>query len=338
MSYKKSLKGTSMALALSGILLLASTPTSAVLGDHVLKEGMKHDDVKILQQELKNLGFFNEETTTYFGSLTEQGVRAFQISKGIEINGIFDLSTFKALKQLNVQATTEQVVEGLSQKTKTPTKSALVFNRDLSLKSTGDDVNHLQEALKAMGYLKIDNCTDYFGSQTEGALKAFQQAQGIKQDGVAGLRTIDAINKVLSGRGIVLEVATRGSEVKTLSSDIIATAKKYMGTPYVYGGSSPKGFDCSGFTSYVYKQFGINIPRSSSGQATVGTMVNKSNLQPGDLLIFSNTYKSGVSHTGLYIGNGMFIHSSTTSSGGVIISELNSNYYTKHFSYGRRVL
>lgn len=166
-----------------------------------------------------------------------------------------------------------------------------------------------------MGYLKIDNCTDYFGSQTEGALKAFQQAQGIKQDGVAGLRTIDAINKVLSGRGIMRSLLF---EVKTLSSDIITTAKKYMGTLTYMAAQALRVLIVLDLHQHVYKQFGINIPRSSSGQATVGTMVNKSNLQPGDLLIFSNTYKSGVSHTGLYIGNEMFIHSSTTSSCGVI--------------------
>jgi len=213
----------------------------------------------------------------------------------------------------------------------------LTYDRELSLKITGEDVRTLQEALKAMKYLDIDNCTDYYGAQTEEALKAFQTSQGLKADGIAGLRTIEAINKVLSGRGIALPEPTRGSETRSVATNIIATGKKYIGVPYSFGGTSPKGFDCSGFTSYVYKQHGISVPRDTNGQAGAGTKVSKVDLKPGDLLIFSNTYKTGPSHAGIYMGNGQFVHASTTRSGGVIISDLNSNYYANHFSYGRRV-
>ncbi|NLY67894.1 MAG: hypothetical protein GX069_10080, partial [Tissierellia bacterium] len=80
----------------------------------------------------------------------------------------------------------------------------------------------------------------------------------------------------------------------------------------------------------------IELPRSSSDQASVGTKVSKDELQVGDIVVFSNTYRSGPSHTGIYLGNNKFIHASTSRKG-VVISDLNSNYYRKHFSYGRRV-
>ncbi|WFA10234.1 peptidoglycan-binding protein [Tissierella sp. Yu-01] len=338
MQKRKALKGTTLALALSGILTFASSPTYAVLGDQVLKEGMEHPDVQVLQEELKNLGLYNsEKTSTYYDELTAQSVRAFQISKGIEINGIFDLNTHEILmaSKGSVPTVKNEVAE-LNPEVQNK-GSNLTFNRELNLKDEGEDVRQLQEALKAMGYLAIDDCTDYFGNQTESALTAFQEDQGLVPDGIAGLRTIEAINKVLSGRGIALPEVSRGSELGSLANNIIVTAKKYLGVRYSYGGSSPNGFDCSGFTSYVYKQHGITLPRATTGQATFGTKVSKADLRTGDLVIFSNTYKSGPSHAGIYIDNGKFIHASSVGSGGVIISDLNSNYYSSHFSYGRRV-
>lgn len=331
MQKRKALKGTTLALALSGILTFASSPTYAVLGDQVLKEGMDHPDVQVLQEELKNIGLYNNEnTTTYYDEITAQAVRAFQITQGIEINGVFDLNTYEKL--MATSGTTPSLSPEVNSKA-----SKLVFDRELSLKDEGEDVKQLQEALKAMGYLVIDNCTYYFGQQTEAALSAFQEEQGLVVDGIAGLRTIEAINKVLSGRGIALPEVSRGAELGSLANNIIATAKKYQGVRYSFGGSSPKGFDCSGFTSYVYKQHGITLPRATTGQATVGTKVGKAELRTGDLIIFSNTYKAGPSHAGIYIDNGKFIHASSVGSGGVIISDLNSDYYSKHFSYGRRV-
>lgn len=99
------------------------------------------------------------------------------------------------------------------------------------------------------------------------------------------------------------ESNTQGTSSSALGNNIVAYAKKYMGYKYVSGGSSPStGFDCSGFTSYVYKQCGISISRSSSAQASNGTAVSKSNLQPGDLVIFNNRANTSIGHVGIYIG------------------------------------
>ena len=120
---------------------------------------------------------------------------------------------------------------------------------------------------------------------------------------------------------------------------IIATAKKYLGIRYRYGGASPSGFDCSGFTSYVFKQHGISLNRTSSDQSKNGTAVDKKNLKPGDLVLFSApSSKSRIGHVGIYIGNGNFIHSSSGKKYAVCISNLSDAYYVKAYKTARRVL
>jgi len=126
-------------------------------------------------------------------------------------------------------------------------------------------------------------------------------------------------------------------------SAIVDTAKQYLGTRYVYGGASPSGFDCSGFTMYVYQQFSYSLPHTATGQwqSGLGTKVwGISALQPGDLVFFNDPSRNAgkaCSHAGIYIGNGQFIHSSSSSSGGVIISSLTSGYYNTYFVGGIHV-
>lgn len=120
--------------------------------------------------------------------------------------------------------------------------------------------------------------------------------------------------------------------------EIADFAKQYVGYRYVYGGSTPKGgFDCSGLTMYVYKQFGINLPHSATAQSKIGTKVEKSNIQPGDLVFFSDyrTYK-GIGHVGIYIGDNKFVHASTEKTG-VITSSLTSGSYVKRYVTATRL-
>ena len=111
------------------------------------------------------------------------------------------------------------------------------------------------------------------------------------------------------------------------ASEIVSYAKKYLGYRYIHGGNSPSGFDCSGFTQYVYKHFGYSLSRSSSSQARNGVGVSKGNLQPGDIICFSGSKGSKkISHAGIYIGGGKFIHAANSRKG-VIISNVDGDGY-----------
>ena len=126
-----------------------------------------------------------------------------------------------------------------------------------------------------------------------------------------------------------------GTGFSRVGSRIVEYSKNYIGTPYVSGGSSPSGFDCSGFTSYVFKQFGVSLPRTSASQAAIGTPVSRVELMPGDLVFF-NTY-GGISHVGIYLGDDNFIHS--TVPGDIVrISSLNTSYYSSRYVTARRIM
>ena len=117
---------------------------------------------------------------------------------------------------------------------------------------------------------------------------------------------------------------------------IVNKAKQYLGTPYVYGGASPSGFDCSGFVYYVLKSLGYSPYRTPADQYQMGTYVSKANLQPGDIVFFHGTYASGISHVGIYAGNGQFIHAPNSRSV-VSYSDLTSGYWANHYYGARRM-
>lgn len=124
----------------------------------------------------------------------------------------------------------------------------------------------------------------------------------------------------------------------TTGAEVVEYAKQYLGYQYVSGGASPvAGFDCSGFTTYVYKHFGISLYRTSTDQIKNGVAVEKSDLQPGDLVVFNNDANTAIGHVGIYIGDGNFIHASNPSDG-VKITTLTTGYYQKRYVGARRVI
>ena len=153
---------------------------------------------------------------------------------------------------------------------------------------------------------------------------------------VGGLQTMKLkmiIASFIAATGIFFTVNIEGDKVEASINDgqtliaseyLIAYANQFLGTRYVYGGTSPSGFDCSGYVGHVYKQFGIELNRSSSGMFAQGQSVAKENLQVGDLVFFKTT-AAQVGHVGIYIGNGHFVHSDTTR--GVMTTNLNDPYY-----------
>lgn len=134
---------------------------------------------------------------------------------------------------------------------------------------------------------------------------------------------------------ITTEPTTASSSA--LGEQIVALAKQYLGTPYVLGGNGPSSFDCSGFTKYIYAQFGYTLNRTATDQLQNGVSVSRSELQPGDLVFFKYNTSKPVSHVGIYIGGGEFIHASTNRYM-VQIDQMNSGHYANVFVYARRIL
>jgi cell wall-associated NlpC family hydrolase len=122
-------------------------------------------------------------------------------------------------------------------------------------------------------------------------------------------------------------------EDSVLVSGIVADAMSFLGAPYVYGGTGPSGFDCSGLIYRVFIDNGLSLPRTVSGIETVGEEVAREDLRPGDLLIFENP-----KHIGLFIGNGEFIHSSSYQDRGVVVTSLEQANYSRRYSSARRVI
>lgn len=119
-------------------------------------------------------------------------------------------------------------------------------------------------------------------------------------------------------------------------STVVETARKYLGSSYVYGASGPSSFDCSGFTSYVFKLHGVGLSRTAQGQYSNGTSVSRSDLQPGDLVMFGSS-ASSINHVGIYIGGGQIIHAANPSKG-VTTDSITSGYYNNKYVGARRVM
>lgn len=175
------------------------------------------------------------------------------------------------------------------------------------------EVKNLQNDLKSLGYFN-KTPTSYFGYFTKQAVKNYQHANGLSTDGIVGHGT--------------------AREIKV--DKVLALAKSYQGVPYVWGGTTPAGFDCSGFVQYTFYKNKINIPRTTESLFTIGKKVIKSCLKQGDLVFFT-TYRPGPSHVGIYMGNKQFIQCSS-GAGKIVISSLNNSYFASHYIGSRRVI
>ena len=212
------------------------------------------------------------------------------------------------------------------------TVQAAIGDTLLKVGITGSEVVQVQTELNYLGY-NVGKVDGIFGSNTQGAVKAFQSAQSLSSDGVVGPITGNRLQSLYATK-VSQKNNTQSRQEK--ANAIIATGKKYIGVPYLWGGTSPgTGFDCSGYVQYVFAQNGISLPRVSGDQYKVGTSVDFNNLQPGDLVFFSFAKNGIVDHDGIYVGNGQFINSS--SSKGVTIYDLGP-YWKSVYVGAKRVL
>lgn len=177
----------------------------------------------------------------------------------------------------------------------------------------GQEVLDIQKRLVELNY-PVSSLTGFYGSETELAVKAFQRDNGLVADGIVGAQTFRAImNKEMPVNRAEAPVVRR----------VINTALKMIGVPYVFGGTTPYGFDCSGFVQYCFRTAGVELPRTCDVQILVGKQIKPNELRKGDLVFFT-TYEPGASHVGIYLGDGNFIHAGGSS---VKISPVFTDYY-----------
>lgn len=195
----------------------------------------------------------------------------------------------------------------------------------------GENVSQVQQRLQEIGYYAgvVDGV---FGSETKSAVIVFQSDQGLSADGVVGTATLQALRSY-HGDGAVSRRMSGSRQGEMIAS----RAREYLGVPYVWGGVSSSGFDCSGFVWAMFNQAGISLPRMADEQFYAGyAAVQYQDLQPGDIVFFS-TYEPGPSHAGIYIGGGAFVHASSAA-GEVTITPLSKQYYAERYLGARRVL
>ncbi len=319
---KNIIRSTILACTLAGVITLGGATSEAALGDKTLSPGMNHSDVMELQQGLRKLNFFTyASNTTYFGNITKQAVQKFQQANGLTVDGCFGPASARTLKS-KLSGNTSPKPQASTGVTSGNSSS----NGLLKQGSRGVAVGTLQQSLSKLGYYK-GSIDSVFGAGTKSSVMNFQKSKCLSADGVVGAATTKSINQALSSG------TTSGGNTAT---KVVNTAKRYVGHKYVFGGVGPSGFDCSGFTQYVYKQTGISIPRTTRSQSTVGKSLSKPQVSSGDLIVFSDTYQPGPSHVGICIGNGNFVHAANAKKG-VRTDSLNSTYYKSKFTSGRRL-
>ncbi|MFC4102863.1 C40 family peptidase [Paenibacillus xanthanilyticus] len=215
--------------------------------------------------------------------------------------------------------TTTTTVTTTTSPTTTTSSTTTTTSTLLKVGSTGDAVIKLQTVLKQLGYFTYPTITNYYGTVTRDAVMAFQLDYGLAADGMAGTMTQTAIARAV------------------LKQSLLADSKTYIGVPYLWGGTTTAGFDCSGFVYFMFNKFGVTMPRYTSASLyTQGTAVAKTMLRPGDLVFFSIAGNGKVDHVGFYLGNGEFI--SALSSKGIYIQKMeNNSYWTPRYLGARRV-
>lgn len=187
----------------------------------------------------------------------------------------------------------------------------------------------------ALGASPLETLTQSIAPSTGGSsFNLFNALLGLLLGNLLGKTTPAPTPQMTNPSTLASSTDTKSATTK--GNNLIATAKTLLGTPYVWGGETTAGFDCSSFTQYVMKQNGIAIPRTAAEQYAVGTAVSRENLQVGDLVFFT-TYKPGASHVGFYMGNNQFIHDSSAAKQ-VTINSLTETYYTDHYIGARRYI
>ncbi len=302
-------------------------PTPSPTPEVRIEKGAEGEDVMALQKRLMELGYLAiDEPTSYFGSATKAAVKLFQRQHTLQQDGICGAETISMIYAEDAQPYV--MMEG----------------------AEGDDIQAFQEQLVELGYLKSDQVTSYFGTDTVDAVKNFQHRNYLTKDGKAGEKTLDAINSpdarvsYVRELEIIAEKKKQAALARASSSagridKLINAAKKQLGDPYILGKSGPDNFDCSGLVVYCLRQANVYTRRLNAAGLSKTTSWKKisdiDDLQRGDLIFFKSDDSSTVGHVGIYIGGGEMIDASSAN-GKVVRRGAKTSYWRRNFVVGRR--
>lgn len=279
-----------------------------IIGEsEIVKYGENSEIVRHIQQKLMNLGYYEDKIDGTYGLLTEHAVKGFQSSYHIEVTGQVNEQTMKEMiteekrRQFkNIQSEIDRIYYGASNK----------------------DVTKVQEVLFYYGYYQGD-IDGIYGPLTDKALEEASQDNVLPGESNSEHPQEEVSPLSEAQKPAANEKAKDVIQLQTSSqTNMVQTAKNFIGTPYVWGGTSPNGFDCSGFIQFVYQEQNISIPRTVRDIWNFASPIEQPSI--GDLVFFE-TYQPGPSHLGIYLGDGNFIHAG--SSNGVEISNMNNTEY-----------
>lgn len=301
----------------------------------ILRLGSRGPEVVNVQKKLKALGYYTYKIDGIYGPITANAVKKFQKQKKLVVDGIVGPKTLKAFGQVK---TGDQARQPSS-----TTASLKLANRSststLKIGSQGPAVTDLQKRLKAIG--QFPHAVDgVFGPLTDRAVKNFQRQYGLFADGIVGPQTLSKLQSVSKGNHVDNTGSDKPKNAQEKPTNrqgfnaiqLVADASKLLGAPYVWGGVTPSGFDCSGFIVYVFKQQGVQLPRTVAQMWDYGKAVSRPNV--GDVVFFE-TYQEGPSHAGIYVGNNQFIQSGTST--GVTVSDMNASYWKSRYLGAKRL-
>ncbi len=226
-----------------------------------------------------------------------------------------------------------------SQEETNTTKTMYVNSQSVNLRQKADKTSQVIKSLtqntkvtvlsstNGWAYVDVNGTKGYIAENLLSSTQKETSRSGLTTREQTENTTNQAVNTSTETTNTVTEATTSSQS----GNSVVAYAKQFLGCKYVYGGTSTSGFDCSGFTQYVYKHFGVNLNRTAAAQYSNGQSVT--NLQAGDLVMFG---KSGINHVGIYIGGNTFIHAANKSRG-VTTDTLSSGYYKTNYVGARRI-